>query len=288
MTKTWIVIFMIVPLLGLAQQHKKKISNGAGTMFGYCGYMVKSSYTESNLRLVGSGYDFTLISSKANDKESYSSFPDQVEPALKMPQMSVLLGYNFKNFWAVTVAYDRMRYVFLDRNQVNITGAIDPAIVDNGAWSGAYANVPTVTDRSTFHYENDALNYFRVGLLRTDQVWRAGFNNEFVVTSMAGISAGALISKNDFNFDNKFTRDNTSLSGFGISGHAGLRFEFFRHFFLHASVGGGVHQQLKVSTRQNDAQYYAKQAYGFMTFDTGAGIILYVRPKNACSGCPIW
>lgn len=288
MQKYILIIALIFPMALFSQKHKKKLSNGAGTMFGYVGYMM-TGYSESNINFVGEGYDFTLSDVRASDNDSYASFPAQVRPSIVLPELTFKAGYYFKNYWAFALGYDRMRYVMDDRNDVRINGAIDPAIVANSPWYGIYAGESTVTDRSTFHYENDELNYIRGELIRTDQVFRAGSNNEFVITSNFGLSLGALISRTDFNYEDVHSLETVSLSGFGGSLSAGLRFEFFRHLFIQTNATGGFHKQIKVQTRHNEtANAYASHLYGFGSFDVSLGYLFYIRPINACDGCPVW
>ena len=49
-----ILFTLVIPIVVSGQIHKKKLSNGAGTMFGYVGYMM-SGYGESNINFVGDG-----------------------------------------------------------------------------------------------------------------------------------------------------------------------------------------------------------------------------------------
>ena len=68
-----ILALVFTPLLSTAQStwksKKQKISHAQGTLFGYWGYN-RSAYTESNMRFVGPGYDFTLSGAKAHDNQS--------------------------------------------------------------------------------------------------------------------------------------------------------------------------------------------------------------------------
>lgn len=288
MLRLVLIISFCFPLLTFAQKHKKKLSNAGGTMFGYAGYMM-TGYGESNIHFVGDGYDFTLSDVRATDNVSYESFPAQVKPSIILPELTFKAGYYFRNYWAFALGYDRMRYVMDDRNDVRINGAVDPAIVNNSPWYGIYQGESTVTDRSTFHYENDELNYIKAEIIRTDQFFRAGFNNEFVITSNFGLAIGGLISRTDFNYEGIHNIETVSFSGFGASLQAGLRFEFFRHLFIQTNATGGFHKQLKVQTRHSELpDASADQFYGFGSFDISLGYLIYIRPINACDGCPVW
>ncbi len=283
-----ILFTLVIPIVVSGQIHKKKLSNGAGTMFGYIGYMM-SAYGESNINFVGDGYDFTLSDVRATDEVSYESFPDEVRPSIVLPEITIKAGYYFRNYWAFALGYDRMRYVMDDRNDVRINGAIDPLLVSNSPWYGIYNGAPTVTDRSTFHYENDELNFIKAEIIRTDMVYHVGYNNEFVITSNVGIGLGGIISRTDFNYEGIHNRGTVSFSGFGAMLTAGLRFEFFRHLFLQSNVHGGFHKQFNVQARHTETSGASmNHFYGVGSFDFSIGYLVYIRPINACDGCPIW
>jgi len=78
-----------------------------------------------------------------------------------------------------------------------------------------------------------------------------------------------------------------SLSGYALSGHASLRFEFWNHLFLRTGVSGGYMNQKHVKTRPDDDSAYAHQQYGYLQFDTALGFMFYVKPKDPkCKTCP--
>ncbi len=270
------------------KKNKQKISHAQGTLFGYWGYN-RSAYTKSDMRFVGPGYDFTLAGAKAHDNPSAELKTYFDITTLTVPQFSARIGYYIKNHWAVSFGYDHMKYIFQDKNEVLLSGEIDPGVDPVTNWSGIYDAVPIVTDRNTFHYENsDGLNYLRFEFMRTDRLLVTGAKDQFVITSNLSAGAGALLSFNDFNFAGTHSWRTISMSGYGVSGHAALRFEFFRHVFIQTKFGGGFNHQVRVRTRPNDPSSFARHAYGYGSFDTTLGFLLYIRPKNGCDSCPIW
>lgn len=287
-----ILTLLVLPFAGLSQKKykrkKQKISHAQGTLFGYWGYN-RSGYTKSNIRFVGPGYDFTLGEAVAKDNPSteankYFSFQN-----ITIPQFNARVGYYFRHHWAISFGYDHMKYIFIDQNRVKLSGTLDPGVDTETNWSGVYNGEEVVTNREQFHYENsDGLNYLRLELTRTDMLLALGDKDQFAISSNLGVSAGGLLSFNDFTFGGRKDMRTISLSGYGLSLHAGLRFEFFRHVFLQASLGGGLHHQLKVRTRPNDASAYARHAYGYMEGNVTLGFLLYVRPTNSCDSCPVW
>lgn len=287
-----ILIIAIAPLTSSAQSSfknkKQKMSHAQGTLFGYWGYN-RSAYTKSNMRFVGPGYDFTLAGAKAHDNPS-SEIGTYFNPStITVPQFSARVGYYIKHHWAVSFGYDHMKYIFQDKNEVLLSGKIDPGVDPANNWSGIYDSEPIVTDRNTFHYENsDGLNYLRVEFMRTDMLLALGDKHQFAISTNVGVSAGGLLSFNDFRFAGQDNMRTISMSGYGLSGHGSLRFEFFRHVFLQTQFGGGFNHQVRVHTRPNDPSAFARHAYGYRSFDMTVGFLLYIRPTNSCDSCPIW
>jgi hypothetical protein len=78
------------------------------------------------------------------------------------------------------------------------------------------------------------------------------------------------------------------MSGYGVSLHANLRAEFLRHLFVQSGFSGGFMHQVRVKTRPNNSQTYARHSYGYGEWNTVIGFLFYIRPKNGCDSCPVW
>ncbi len=286
-------ILFVLPLSASAQktwkQRKQKISHAQGTLFLHWGYN-RSGYTKSNIRFVGPGYDFTMGGADVHDNPSPFSFDKYLNPAnFTIPQFNARVGYYFRHHWSISLGYDHMKYIFADGNQVSLSGSIDDGVDNSTNWSGIYNGQRIMTDRDLFHYENsNGLNYIRLELARTDMLISLGQKDQFAISTNAAVGAGALLSISDFKFAGQESLEIPSMSGYGLSGHLGLRFEFFKHIYLQSNFGGGFHHQVKVRTRQNDPSAFARHAYAYMEFNTVLGLILYIRPTNSCDSCPVW
>jgi hypothetical protein len=291
MKKLIILLLIFVPFVIVGQGHgkkKKKVSYAQGTLFGYWGYN-RSGYTKSNLTFTGPGYDFTLAGAVAHDNPEKFSGVYFNPSKITIPQFNARIGYYFRDHWAISFGYDHMKYIFADNNNVLLSGTIEPGVDNTTNWSGIYTSEEITTDRNTFHYENsDGLNYLRLELTRTDQLFTVGQRNWFAMSTNLGVATGGILSFNDFTFAGQKDVRTISMSGYGLSAHLGLRFEFFRHFFIQPNLGAGLHHQVKVKTRPSDPSSFAKQAYGYFEVDTVIGFLIYLRPKNACDSCPIW
>jgi hypothetical protein len=287
-------VFLFLTLLffnsGFSQYYKKtktKRSWSAGTLFFYCG-LNRSYYTGGNINFVGPGYDFTLNGIKAVDRptkelKSYFSIHDFTKH-----QLNFRIGYNIKNNWAISVGYDHFKYVLVDNTQYSLSGYVKPGVDEVTNWSGTYNNEPVETKEETFHYENtNGLNYIRIELSRVDK-WFSSKQGNFAISTLPGISCGGILSINDFTFAGRKDMETISMSGFGLSAHLGTRFEFFRHFFIQANASGGFMNQMRVDTRPNDYNSFAKQKFGFGAFEVVAGGLFYFKPKKGCDSCPQW
>lgn len=272
------------------KKQKQKISVAKGTLWGYWGYN-RTAYTKSNLRFIGPGYDFTLQDVTAFDNQSKVGQGYYINPAkITIPQFNARVGYYFKDHWSISFGYDHMKYVMADQNEVLLSGEFTPGVdASPNNWSGIYNAEPITTDRNYLHYENsDGLNYLRFELTRSDMLFGFGSEQQLVITSNLGVAAGGLLSFNDFTFAGKKNVRTISMSGYGLSAHVGLRFEFFKHVFLQSTLSGGFHHQLAVHNRPADASAITKHKYGYGELHTVIGFLFYIRPTNSCDSCPVW
>ena len=282
------VLLLIILPIGLQAQlsRKQRVSYAQGNFFGYWGYN-RSYYTKSDIYFTGTGYDFHLDGSVAKDNPSYQ-IKQYINPTtITVPQFNARFGYYFKDHYAISLGYDHMKYIFKDQNNVLLSGTIDPGVDNVTFGAGIYDNKPVITDRNTFHYENsNGLNYIRAELTRTDLLFKVG--KSFAITSNASFGTGVLLSYNDFTFAGQKDMVTISLSGFALSGHAALRFEFWNLLFLRTGFSGGYMNQLHVKTRPDDASAFARHQYGYLQFDTALGFQFFVQPKHKCNTCPNW
>ena len=240
-----------------------------GSFYFYWGYN-RSAYTKSDLHLIGQGYDFTMKNMTASDNPEKLSSTYLDPKWLTVPQFNVRFGYFFKDKWAVTLGYDHMKYLMNHPQVLTLDGYIEPGI--SGLWSGTYDNELTTAEYDHIYYENsNGLNYIRAELARYFDLLAVGENNWFRVRAQAAVATGLLFSVNDLNFNNQFDRSTSSVSGYAISVHPGLRLEFFNHVFLQTNLSAGFMHQVKVRTRPEDKASHAKQTYGYISPDLVLG-----------------
>lgn len=288
---TALVLLMSISFSADAQHRrmKKKESDSRGTLWGYWGYN-RTRYTNSDIRFVGPGYDFTMADSKAHDEQAILSSNNYLRLSnLTVPQFNIRMGYYFRDNWSISLGYDHFKYIFADNNEVFLSGQIDPGVDEVSNWSGTYDAEPIVTDRKLFHYENsDGMNFIRLELTRTDTWVRLGNKDQFKISTNLGWSVGSILSFNDLRFAGIDSRRTISMSGVGTALHISPRFEFFRHIFIQPTLSGGLIRQGRVKTRPNNASSYVQQSFAYGEFNTVVGFFAYLRPKNGCDSCPVW
>ncbi|HLV42100.1 MAG TPA: hypothetical protein VKY37_07465 [Brumimicrobium sp.] len=240
-----------------------------GGFYFYWGYN-RSTYTKSDLHLVGEGYDFTMKKMTASDNPEKLGMDYLNIKKITIPQFNLRLGYFFKDKWALTLGYDHMKYLMDHPQQFALDGYVEPGVSE--LWSGNYDNQLVTSDYDHIHYENsDGLNYIRVELARYFDLLAVGQNNWFRVRAQAAVAAGAILSYNDLNFNGQFDRRTISVSGYGISLHPGVRLEFFNHIFLQTNFSAGFMHQTKVRTRPEHKGSYGKQRFGYIASDLVLG-----------------
>lgn len=285
-----IILLVLLSVIGpkaQAQFSAKKKSTAPGTLFFYWGYN-RSIYSPSTIRFLGPGYDFRLKGVEAVDRPSTDINEYININSFTIPQFDVRVGYNFKRNWAISFGYEHMKYVMKHGPTYFLSGTINPGIDLANGWSGTYSGDSVVTNENNFHYENtNGLNYINVQLTNVFKIYSSDKGN-FAITTLMGVGAGPILSYNDFTFAGEKSMETVSLSGFGASGHFGLRAEFFKHLFVAANIQGGFMGQYRVKTRPNDYDSHAKQAFLYGQRDIVVGALFYLKQSDKCNTCPNW
>ena len=281
-------LFAVVMALPTYSQYGKKTTTDKNSMFISWGYN-RSWYTDSDIRFKGDGYDFTLAGATASDRPSPFSFEDYFGyDKITIPQYNFRIGYYFKKNWSASIAFDHFKYVLDDGNRVKLYGNIDPGVDTVTNLSGEYSGQEFTTEENTFHYENtNGMNYIRLALERSYPLLKSKKSRKFGITGMLGGSGGVIVSVNDFTFAGKKDYYTTTLSGFGMSVHANLRFVFWDHLFLQPSVGAGYVNQMRVGNRPFLDDHFASQQLAYVEYNIQLGWLFKVKGKDDCD-CPKW
>lgn len=283
-----IALFLVFPSAAqsIYKRPKPKNAYAQGTLDFSWGYN-RSAYTKSNIRFVGNQYDFRLQGVSAHDQQTPFSLKYFSPNQLTVPQYNVRIGYNFKNFWNISLGFDNMKYVLRDGQSAKISGFVQPGV--DPLWNGTFGNgQERAINENHFQYQNTGgLNYVRLQLSRNLAPFSNLRDGNFAINWLYGISAGALVSVTDFTFEGYRSERVSSISGYGLSIHTGLRFVFFKNFFIQTNFAGGVMHQVRAKTRPGLGNF-ASHAFLYGATEGLFGFLWYLRPTNDCNSCPKW
>lgn len=280
------LIFFSVLLFSSAftySQRKTKLNtNDKGTLFGYFGYN-RSAYSSSDINFSSTNYDFTVGGMVFSDNEEEVGMGEYFNTT--SPQFNFHLGFFVANKWAITLGMDRLNYFSRENQNVTLDGIFSPDA--HSDFNGSYKNEDVVLNRNQLYLQQrGGVNYVRIGLLRVDQLYKSR-KAEFAINTIAGVGIGALFSGVDYTFDNYLVENTSSLSGFGVSGHLGLRFDFFQHVFLQTTLSGGFFNQGSIQLTTNSTST-ASHKMGYISPEISLGFTLFANSSNGCGTCPQW
>lgn len=290
------VFFALCLLISLgsfsqSRKSKRRVSTNKGTIYGSLGYN-RSVYTKTDAHYEGSGYNYNLKFSKANDNQSKLGSGDYLK---FIAQFNLKLGYYYMKQWSLAVSFDHMKYVHANNNNVSFTGfvSLDNSTVDFGdgqiITNGYQSNLPVVTHEDLFAYQTTkGFNFIHADLNRAHKLLSSGKRDVLVLTGNYGFGAGILLTTIDFNYGGLSTKDMYSFSGYGVDVNTGFRLEFYKRVYLYSTFSTGLQHQVRVKTRLNDPTAYSSRFYGFSQIELGVGLLLYKRTKNGCDDCPVW
>jgi hypothetical protein len=287
------IVLMLVVILTMApsvnaQQYsfKKKFGNQKNAMYVYWGYN-RSIYTKSDINFYSDTYDFTLKKAKATDRPT-TKLENYFNPSkFTVPQFNARVGWYYKHRWDISIGYDHMKYVMQAGQSVYISGYVSETTTSqlNGTYSNLDGLIP-IRDED-LHYENtNGLNYISLQLNNTKPLFKSNSRN-FVIQRRLGIGAGPILTQTDFNWDGVEYHSGMSLSGFGLSLHTGIRFDFFNRFFFQSNWSGGYINLPKNPTIDDNISY-AKHDFIYGQWELLGGVLFYIRTKNSCDTCPDW
>lgn len=234
----------------------------------------RSQYTHSDIRMVGTGYDYTLHGVSATDRPSSFSPDIYFNPKqLSIPQFNIRAGYFFKDKWALTMGYDHMKYVVRQYQQVRITGVIEAQASPN--YEGEYEGDPILINPDFLMYEHtDGLNYLSAELDYYERWW-ASSRGKFVLSGQLGFGAGLLVPRSDVSAFGEPGANVFHVAGWGVDAHGGIRLDMGRYFFFQLSLKGGFMDMNDVLTYRRSG-YKAVQHFFFLEQYASLGFQLHL------------
>lgn len=265
---------------------KKKYSTRKNTMYFYWGYN-RSIYTKSDITFSGPGYNFIAENVAASDRPS-REFKTYVNiKTISVPQFNIRIGYYYVDHWDFSIGYDHMKYV-MDKNQtIYLNGEITSTTNSelNGVYDHTTGKIPIREE--DLHYENtNGLNYISFQMQNTTPRFTTR-DGKFSIQQRLGFGFGPVVTQTDFNWDGEQYHSEFGLTGYGISAHTGVRFDFFNRFFFQSNWSGGFIHLPHNRTIQNMPDY-ARQKFVYGQWELVAGVFFYVPAINGCDSCPDW
>jgi hypothetical protein len=276
-------IIISIPAFG---QRKKKVNTaGQGTFFMYFGYN-RSAYSASTIDFISPNYNFSMENVSGTDNTNDGSIGKYLgSDGFETFQFNVHMGYYIKPKWAITFGVDRLNYFMANNQTVSLSGAFAPG--NHSEWNGVYESQEIQIDRSNIFYRQESgMNYLRTGILHTQDLVSSR-KGEFVLSLNTGVGAGIVLSNTIFTYDDLTNTQTSGVSGFGLSGHVGLRADFFQRIFLQTTFSGGMINQSNIQLDQAGIAQ-ASHSTGYFSPEIALGFLVYVRPTNNCGTCPQW
>lgn len=241
---------------------RKKVTN-KGKFFVYWGWNW-ASYSNSDIRFKGADYDFTLQNVTAQDTPSEFTFKKYFGITnLTKPQTNYRIGYFFKENYTVSIGVDHMKYVMVDDQNVTINGEINTG---NTRYDGIYTGEDIQLGEDFLRFEHtDGLNYLNIEVKRFDNIdhWFGLELENLQINITEGFGAGVLYPKTDTSLLGKERHDDYHLSGWGISGGAGLNITFLKHFYIQADYKIGYINMPDIKTSLSAVDSASQSFYFF-------------------------
>ncbi|AWA30822.1 hypothetical protein HYN48_12440 [Flavobacterium magnum] len=228
----------------------------------------RESYSRSDVRFWGRGYDFTVHDMEAHDKPKGYHL-DYLNPGrMTIPQTNFRMGYFIDDHYSISIGWDHMKYVMTQDQIANVSGFISLPDTEEGAvFNGIYNNTDTKMTEDFLQYEHtDGLNYVNTEFSRTDDVssvLKISNTDKVQFNVTEGIGAGFLFPKTNTKLLGRERHDDFHISGFGISAKAGLNITFFKHFYVQGEIKGGYIDMHDIRTTTSNTDH-ASQHFFFL------------------------
>lgn len=240
----------------------------------------RASYSKSDIRFQGNGYDFTVKDVYAHDKPK-GWHVDYINPAnMTIPQTNLKIGYFISDHYSLSLGVDHMKYVMTQYQMGTVDGYINlPSNEAGSAFNGTYNNDEVFMTKSFLMFEHtDGLNYVHAEIARVDDVskYLGIYNTDiFQLNITEGIGGGVLFPKTNATLLGKERHDDFHISGYGVSAKAGLNLTFFKHFFIQGELKTGYINMPDIRTTQNTADK-ASQHFTYFERILAVGGIFYL------------
>jgi hypothetical protein len=265
---------------------KKKYSTAQNTAYFYWGYN-RDIYSKSDITFNGPGYNFVVHDVHAHDRPARFLKTYLNPTTVSVPQFNIRFGYYYADHWDLSIGYDHMKYVMAEGQTLYMNGEITSTTNSElyGVYDQSTGKIPI--RQQDLHYENtNGLNYISLQLNNTTPRYWTNSKN-FAIHQRLGVGAGPVVTQTDFFWDGEEHHSEFAITGYGISLHTGVRFDFFNRFFFQSNWSGGfIH--LPHNRTIEGATDFARQKFVYGQWELLGGIFFYLPAVNGCDTCPDW
>lgn len=270
------------PVISPLPPGPRSIDERKGTWSIQWGYN-RDAYTQSDINFRGPGYRFTLKDVVAKDKPENIG-PVYLSPSeFDVPQFSFRYTRYITNHFTLSFGQDHMKYVLTRGQASNIYGYIDPLAIQRAhlqpsleslpylylfpaqykQYEGVHLGEPINITPDFLKFDHtDGLNYFQVDVGFIQQIWMSD-SGEHGLSMLSSIGGGPIVCRSDVRLFGEGRNNVYHLSGYGVSAMVGLRFDFFRSFFVELSGKGGYADLSDILTNGRSKDR-ARQNFGFV------------------------
>ncbi len=242
------LMFFLVSI-GKAQSEQKQEKQKGSIYFAW-GYN-KDFFSKSDIHFQNNGsdqYDFTLYNLTAKDRPGF----DQIlATTLSIPQYVYRFGYYFndKHNLGIEINFDHAKYVMNDNQPAHLKGTIHGNSYD--------VDTMVTTNFLKFEHTNGA-NFLMLNILKKQQLLESK-NKKHILNAVLKVGGGIVIPKTDVTLFGTRLDNVFHIAGYITGVDAGLRYEFFKHFFTDASFKGtfaNYYNVLTVGTGKADHTFF--------------------------------
>ena len=247
-----ILLSIFVSSIGMAQEsdsakkeearlytlaHTDVFRKRKGKIFASWGYN-RSSYSKSDIRFWGDGYDFTIKKATAKDRQTKFEPKVYFNPSLlTIPQYNLRVGYFLTDHLSLSISVDHMKYVLDNSQSATVDGSISSSA--STVWADDYNNELMPISGDFVKYEHtDGLNIIYLELDYNELLYETA-NRKFAIDIVGGLGIGGAIPKTNAILFDTFGTDEFHLAGGSLNANVGLKLFFYKKLFLHPAVKVG-------------------------------------------------
>ncbi len=201
----------------------------------------RSAYTKSDINFSGKGYQFTLNSVVAKDRQTplnrENLFGTYLNiKYLSIPQYNLRIGKRVSERWAFSVGTDHMKYVMVTDQVVKIEGEIAAQVsspsIDTKQYAGKYTGQDIKLSPDFLRFEHtDGYNVVSIDADRYINLYRED-EKHFSLVATIGAGISMVVPRSDVHLFDVGANHNWNISGEGAVVKTSLQLHFNKRIFL--------------------------------------------------------